>query len=197
MCGTNAREQRNALVRFVSITQCHSSSVNSVTGLRRFTPALLIRICTLPADSATRPSSRATSSSFVTSQGKMVAPGSALPRCLVQLLHVPPHQRHADAGAGQCNRHGAAQAARGSGDEGHLALQEIQTCVYALPSFLDAFRMWSATFCGPSMSARTMRPVSPAVSRDQMCQCPTCAAPAISPRGHPAACAVPAPASSG
>ena len=48
MCGMNERHIRNAAVTLVSITRRHSSSVNSVTGLRTLMPALLIRIFTLP-----------------------------------------------------------------------------------------------------------------------------------------------------
>ena len=48
MSGTKARHIRNTLVRFVSMTLFHSSSVNSVIALRTLMPALLMRICTPP-----------------------------------------------------------------------------------------------------------------------------------------------------
>ena len=58
---------RKVLVRLVSVTWRHSASVYSMSGLRMFVPALLIRMSTLPKAATTSFSSRRTSSSTETS----------------------------------------------------------------------------------------------------------------------------------
>src|SRR5437870_6462772 len=73
MCGTDARQSRNTVVRLVSMTLFHSSRVNSVMVLRTLMPALLMRICTPPYAAVTSRSTRATWSSQVTSATNTLA----------------------------------------------------------------------------------------------------------------------------
>ena len=117
MWGTKERHMRKTLVKLVLSTSCHSSRVNSTRGLRRFIPALLIRIW--PICRTCRPH-RARAQ--VPGSHRRRLPGRPAPRC----RHPPP----ACATASNCSRWRETSAKRAPALPSDMAM--------ALPSPLPA-----------------------------------------------------------